>query len=173
MARVAVQLGEALRGAGVAVDLADLEVQALLHDIGRSLTHGPFHGWSGYVLLRSLGHAEAGRGCLTHWLKGREPEELRANSHFRDSFIERVYAAVQPPEWSLADSVLSVADSSVRHSTVVDFEDRYLDLYQRYGRSRWLQRAHELTEQHAEAIGARLGYPVERVLEPLYGDTLS
>ncbi len=172
VARVAVRLGEALQQAGAPVDLAELEVQALLHDIGRSLTHGPFHGWSGFVLLRSLGRSEAGRGCLTHWLKGRAPEELRQSTHFRDSFIERVYAAIDPPGWTLADSVLSVADSSVRHSTVVGFEERYRDLYQRYGQSAWLERACELTSEHAGEIAGLLGRPVEDVLEPLYGDTL-
>lgn len=172
VARVAVEIGRALADQDAEVDLAGLEVQALLHDIGRSRTHGPYHGWSGYVMLRAEGHAAAGRGCLTHWLKGRGPEELQRTSRFRESFIERVFAAVDPPEWTLTDSVLSVADSSVRHSTVVDFEDRYQDLYDRYGESRWLRRASELTEEHAAEIGRQLGYPVERLLEPLYGDSL-
>lgn len=173
VARVTLALGDALANAGVIMDLDDLESQALLHDLGRSRTHGPFHGWTGFLILRSLGHARAGRGCLTHWLKGRSSEEVLRAARFRPAFVARLYEALEPPGWTLADSVLSVADSSVRHSTVVPFDERHDDLERRYGPSPWIRRARELTAQHATEVAARLGHPLEPVLAPLYGDTLA
>ncbi len=172
VARVSLTLGRALRERGADVDLRRLETEALLHDIGRSRTHGPYHGWSGFVMLRARGHGAAGRGCLTHWLKGRSGEELLRHGRFRPRFVERVVAAASPEDWDLADSVLSVADSSVRHTTVVSFDDRFADLYDRYGESAWMRRGHELTTAHAAHISEALGRPAEEVLAPLHGDTL-
>ncbi|RMH02256.1 MAG: HD domain-containing protein [Planctomycetota bacterium] len=173
VARVARLLADELAGRGAPVAPEELEVQGLLHDIGRARTHGPYHGWAGYVLLRARGRPEAGRGCLTHWLKGRSREELAAHGAFRPRFLDRVLAALDPPDWTVADSVLSVADASVRHSTVVDLDERFRDLSDRYGDSRWLRRARELTEQHARDLGRILGRPVAELLRPLYGDSLA
>ncbi len=172
VARVARLLGERLAAVGAEVDPELLEVQGLLHDLGRSRTHGPLHGWTGFVMLRSRGlHAEA-RGCIGHWLKGRPAPELLA-AGFRPAFVRRLVEAFDPESWQLSDSVVSVADASVRHSTIVSLEDREADLYERYGRSPWLQRSAELARVQAAQIEAELGEPLPRLLASLYGDTLS
>jgi len=173
VAKVTDRLCDALTAAGGEIDADALHVQALLHDVGRARTHGPFHGWTGFVLLRSEGVAEAGRGCLTHWLKGRDPEEVLEAPPFRPHIIDQAYAALGGPEgWTLGDSVLSVADSSVRHTTIVSVRSRHHDLLERYGDSRWLRRAEELAHRHADEVAAALGFPVEELLKPLYGDRL-
>lgn len=171
VAKVARALGAALAARGARVDADLLEVQALLHDIGRSKTHGPLHGWTGYVLVRAHGHAREARGCLAHWLKGRAPEELRGG-RLTDAFIGRAFAAFEAEPWSLQDSVVSLADSCVRNTTIVTLQERHADLFTRYGDSRWMRRAAELAEQHAAEIGAALGSPVEEILAPLHGDRL-
>ncbi len=163
-------LTTALDDAGTALDPDRLQAQALLHDIGRARTHGPFHGWTGYLILRALGHADAGRGCLTHWLKGRHPDELLTTPLFRRGIVDQAYAALEPEGWSLGDSVLSIADSSVQHTTIVSVHSRHRDLIDRYGDSHWLRRAEELAHAHAAEVGAALGFPVEELLAPLYGD---
>lgn len=172
VARVAERISAALRGAGAALDLDRTWVRALLHDIGRSRTHGPFHGWTGFVLLRSLGHPDDGRGCLTHWLKGRTPAEVAASPVFRGPVVERAFAALDPPGWTLEDSVLSLADSGVKHSTVVAWRERHADLIERYGDSHWLRRAGELADEHAAEVSSALGFPVEEILTPLHGDRI-
>ena len=173
VAKVCDRLTAALHDADCAIDADTLHVQALLHDIGRARTHGPFHGWTGFVLLRAKGLPDAGRGCLSHWLKGRDPEEVLAAPVFRPHIVTQAYAALGGPGgWTLADSVLSVADSSVQHTTIVSVRSRHRDLIARYGDSRWLQRAEELAHQHADQVAAALGFPVEQLLEPLYGDRL-
>ncbi len=168
VARVARRLGEALRAAGVELDLDLLESQALLHDVGRARTHGPLHGWTGWVLLRSMGHAPEGRGCLTHWLKGRSPEEVVA-AGFRPHVVAQAFAALEPVPWDLADSALSVADSSVRHDVVVPMAERHADLLERYGDSDWLRRHAELGAAHAAAIEEVVGVPLDELLAPLHG----
>ncbi|MHC4379647.1 MAG: HDIG domain-containing metalloprotein [Planctomycetota bacterium] len=170
VAKVAHHLGAALLQAGAEFDLELLEVRALLHDIGRTKTHGALHGWSGYRLLHGLGFALEGRGCLTHWLKGRSQEEVAENAIWEPSLAARAFAALDPPVWELADSVLSVADSCVQHTTVVPMAVRHRDLNERYGESVWLTRAMELAESHAAEIEEALGFPLDALLAPLYGD---
>ena len=170
VAKVADRMSTALVEAGRPVDRDALHAQALLHDVGRARTHGPFHGWTGFVLLRAQGFPRAGRGCLTHWLKGREPDEVLASPLFRPGIVAQAYAALGPEGWTLSDSVLSIADSSVRHTTIVSVRSRHRDLLERYGDSTWLRRAEELAHGHAAEVGAALGFPVEELLAPLYGD---
>jgi len=171
VAKVARHLGDALLDAGADFDLELLEVRALLHDIGRSKTHGPLHGWSGFCLLQAAGYAREGRGCLTHWLKGRSLEEVAANPHWQPSLAGKAFAALDPPSWELADSVLSVADSSVQHTTIVSMTQRHQDLIARYGPSPWLQRAAELAANHAAELEESLGFPIDQLLHPLFGDS--
>jgi len=171
VAKVAGVVGAALMEKGHALDLNMLITQALVHDIGRAKTHGPLHGWTGFVMMRARGFEEAGRGCLTHWLKGRSLEEVLTATRWNTSVTESAFEALGPAPWQLSDSVLSFADSSVQHTTIVPIAQRHQDLLERYGDSLWLRRAAELGEQHGEEIAAALGFPVETLLTPLFGDS--
>lgn len=168
VAKVARRLADAVG----AVDAELVEAQALLHDIGRSRTHGPLHGWTGFVLVRAHGFPREGRGCLTHWLKGRAPEELHGAGRLTPGFVERAFATFAVEPWGLADSIVSLADSCVMNTTIVTLDERHEDLLRRYGESRWMRRAWELARQHADEVGAALGSRVEEVLAPLHGDRL-
>ncbi len=172
VAKVAVTVATALPDTAPEFSQEELQTQALLHDIGRSKTHGPMHGWSGFTLLRSLGHADAGRGCLTHWLKGRTPEDLLATGHFEEKWIAQVFSSLQPPEWTLTDTLLSFADSCVKHTTIVPLAERHADLFARYGESIWMTRAQQLAQGHADALSDLFQHDVEDILRPLHGDTL-
>lgn len=174
VAKVARHLAEALLKQGVMSpeEAQLLEVQSLLHDIGRSRTHGPLHGWSGYVMLRALGHAREARGCLSHWLKGRDLHEVQPSRLWTAEFATRAWSELHPPPWTLLDSALSVADSSVQHTTIVPLRQRHEDLYTRYGDSPWLRRAAELAELQAEQLSAALGCSLDAYLDPLFGDQL-
>ena len=55
MAGLAARIGDELVGAGFNVDLALVEAGALLHDLGRSVTHGTGHGAVGGELAGGLG----------------------------------------------------------------------------------------------------------------------
>jgi len=167
VAKVAHHLGAALQQNGAEFDLELLEVRALLHDIGRAKTHGPLHGWSGYCLLKGEGFPDAGRGCLTHWLKGRSHAEVVACNLWEPALAGRAFEALGS-KWDLADSVLSVADSSVQHTTIVPMAERHADLDARYGKSVWLTRAAELAQSQAAEINDALGFSLDDLLAPLY-----
>lgn len=172
VAKVARRVSEALQEASAPVDPELAEVQALLHDIGRSRTHGPLHGWTGFVMVRALGFPREARGCLTHWLKGREPGELLGSGRLKPGFVDRAFAPFATEPWALQDSVMSLADSCVMNTTIVPLALRHEDLLVRYGDSAWLRRAWELAERHAEDVSAALRFPVEELLAPLHGDRL-
>lgn len=172
VAKVAARVAKELEKRGCQVSADEVEAQALVHDIGRSKTHGPMHGWSGFTLLRALGQEETGRGCITHWLKGRAPEDLLASNHFSPAFVKRIFAALNPPEWCLGDSVLSFADSCVMHTTIVSLAERHEDLLVRYGDSPWMNQARTLAEAHENELSLALDFPVEDLVSPLHGDKL-
>jgi len=170
VARVARCLADALLVAGAHLKPDDGEAQALVHDIGRSADHGHLHGWAGYQLMADIGHAATGRSCITHWLKGRSEDELLA-AGVPDELLSEAISNLDPPEWLLSDSVVSLADSSVAGKEIVPLSKRHDDLRQRYGSSKWLDRHAQLAEQHATQISDALQRPVVDLLEPLYGTT--
>lgn len=168
VARVARRIADALHAAGAEIDTGLCERQGLLHDIGRSKTHGPLHGWSGFTMLRNAGHPDEARGCLSHWTKGRKRDELEVVPLWKSDFIDRVFENFTTQPWMLSDSVISVADSSVCHTTIVSIETRHQDLLDRYGDSIWMRRAAELAHIHAAELSAILKSPVAELIEPLY-----
>ncbi len=164
-------LADAVAAAGAPIEPADVEAMALVHDIGRSVEHSYLHGWQGFVLMRDLGHAATGRGCITHWLKGRSEAEL-LESRIPNDFLEEVLCCLQPREWTLADSIISVADSSVAGVEIVPLEERHADLARRYGKSDWLDRHEQLAAQQLAQIGTVVGNGDEAaraLIAPLYG----
>ncbi len=171
VAWVARMLAETLSARGTLVDADAAESIALLHDLGRCRSHGPFHGWTGFCILRARGEADSGRGCLTHWLKNRAPAEIIDGLGVSPAFADRVYAGLGGQPWGLADSLMSFADASVAGSTIVTLQQRHADLRRRYGPSSWLDRHAELSAQHAADLSAALGEPVSRLLVPFYGRT--
>jgi uncharacterized protein len=56
--KVALRLAEAFRRKGYRVDLSLVEAGAILHDLGRSKTHGTEHGAVGGRIARKLGIPE-------------------------------------------------------------------------------------------------------------------
>jgi putative nucleotidyltransferase with HDIG domain len=152
VADVATRLGTAIAERKEGVDLETLRVRALLHDFGRSKTHGHYHGWVGYAMLRHRGLAHAGRACITHWLRNMELDEVVALSQARPKFIRRVFEELELPALELDDVLISVADFSVAHTTVVSIEAREQDLKRRYGPSRWLRRNADLAREHRAQI---------------------
>lgn len=148
VAGVATKIAHALAESKSDIDTDRIRVRALLHDLGRSKTHGNYHGWVGYAMLRHRGLAEYGRGCVTHWLRGLSMEEVLNMSGARPKFISRVFEELELPRLLVDDIIVSVADFSVAHTTIVSLEARESDLTARYGDSRWLRRNGELAREH-------------------------
>ena len=63
---------------------------ALLHDIGRHVTHDPVrHGVAGYNLMMELGHPDEAYVCASHVLFGLKAEEAAQFGLPRKNFVPR------------------------------------------------------------------------------------
>jgi putative nucleotidyltransferase with HDIG domain len=164
VAGIATRVARALAEGKVGIDVERIRVRALLHDLGRSRTHGNYHGWVGYAMLRRRGLGEFGRGCVTHWLRGLELDEALELGRFRPRFLKRVFEELDLPRLEIDDFVVSVADFSVAHTTIVSLEEREADLVQRYGDSRWLRRNGEVARDHRALLEAWMGRPLAGVV---------
>ena len=112
---------------------------ALLHDVGRQISCGLFHGLYGYFLLK--GHrlfSQCARFCITHWLKGRTEKEILQEGDLPAGCIKRLLGLEDFVNLGVEDLVVNVADSVARRDVVVSIHARYEDAARRYGASPWL-----------------------------------
>lgn len=164
---VAHTMALALIEEGERLDSHFIRIAALLHDVGRSKTHGPLHGWVGYVLLRKEGVEAYARGCIVHWLKGRTEAEVLADGKLSARFVRRLYLRFRLPHLSLTDKILALSDALVMHDRVVPLETRYEDLQARYGKSAWLDRHQQMSLEYQSEMESILGRKLEALLAPL------
>ncbi|MGH7151159.1 MAG: HD domain-containing protein, partial [Planctomycetota bacterium] len=169
VADVSRAIGAALERSGEAVDPELLGVLGLFHDVGRSRTHGPAHGWVGYVLLRRAGLERYARGCVAHWIKGRTLEEVLRDGRWSPRFLKTVFDTFGFPALTLEDRVVALADSVVAHDRIVTVEERTEDLARRYGDTPFVRRNHELSLGLRRDLEGRMGESLERVLGGLPG----
>ena len=160
-------LGTALRARGEEVEPGFLRVAGLFHDLGRSRTHGPAHGWVGYVLLRRQGLVKYARGCVAHWTKGRTIDEMMREGRWSPRFLRSVFDELGLPELRLEDRIVALADSVVVHDRVVTVEERSEDLARRYGEGPFVRRNHELSLGLRVDLESRMGRSLDDVLAPL------
>lgn len=114
VAQVTVTLGRLLARSGLCLDLVLAEAGALLHDIAKmiAIERGGDHAAEGAEIVASLGFPEIGEIVRRHVHLGQE----------YDGF-PRITEVV----------LVNYADKRVRHTEVVDLEDRFDDLAVRYG----------------------------------------
>ncbi|MBI3843682.1 MAG: hypothetical protein HY292_03485 [Planctomycetes bacterium] len=160
VSEVAHAIARSLHERGQDVDPDEARLQGLWHDIGRKFGHGPLHGWEGYLHLQRLGLDAHARGCLTHWLKCRPKSEVLATSGLDASLVEQMFREVPLETTTLLDKVLSLADAIVKDDQVVTLDERYADVFARYGESPWLRRNAEIARSQLREIEALLGRPV-------------
>jgi len=85
----ALRLGQVLENR-MAIDRPFLWTAALLHDIGRCITHDPIrHGVEGYRLLSGLGHEAEAYVCASHILFGLDAAEAAAFGLPEQGFFPR------------------------------------------------------------------------------------
>jgi len=165
---VARRIALALRESEAGIDVERIAARAMLHDFGRSCTHGNYHGWVGYAMLRRRGLAHYARGCVTHWLRGLPLEEvLHLSPSAKPQFMKRVFDELDLPQMTDDDLVVSVADFSVAHTNIVPLEERERDLVVRYGDSRWLRRSAEIARAHRDELERRTGLSLDQIVPEL------
>jgi len=103
VSRKAVEIAERIKKKGVNVDVRLVKIGGLLHDIGRSVTHGIKHGYYGSLILRSLGCYKLARIAERHIGAGITKEEAEKLGLPKRDFIPK----------TLEEKIVAYADKFV------------------------------------------------------------
>jgi len=110
----------------VKVDKNLVEIGALLHDIGRSKTHGFKHALIGGKILREHGLPEAlARICETHILGGLDKEDAKNFGLPEKSYL---------PE-TIEEKIVCLADKHMTGVKEVTIDKRFEKWFRKYGKS--------------------------------------
>jgi len=134
---VAVRIASDITGAGRIVDTQLVAAGAILHDIGRSRTHGMGHADEGGIICRSLGFDEPlCRIVERHIGAGLQADE---RAGFGLSAVDRI------PE-TLEEKIVAHADNLVKGTRVISDEEfkSSLERFDEPIRERFLALANEL-----------------------------
>lgn len=158
VAEHAAALGRSLAGRHP-VDHDFLWRAALLHDIGRSVTHDPVgHGVEGHRLLSGLGYDREAALCASHVLFGLEAAEaaqfgLPEREHFPKGLEERI---------------ITLVDFLVEHTRPTTLRQRFESLKQRNADhpffSERLDRAQDRARVFMRWVEGEIGESVEELL---------
>ncbi|MFX1322919.1 MAG: HD domain-containing protein [Promethearchaeota archaeon] len=125
------------------VDKNLIEIGALLHDIGRTKTHGFRHALIGGKILRERGFSiKLARICETHILGGLDKEDAK-----RVGLPEKDYL----PK-TLEEKIICLADKQMAGTREVTIKERFDRWFQKYGRSRILLKSKKRIEQIQQEI---------------------
>lgn len=120
------------------VDKNLIEIGALLHDVGRTKTHGFRHALIGGKILRERGFSiNLARICETHILGGLDKEDAK-----RFGLPEKDYL----PK-TLEEKIICLADKQMAGTREVTIKERFDRWFQKYGRSRILLKSKKRIEQ--------------------------
>ena len=125
------------------VDKNLIEIGALLHDVGRTKTHGFRHALIGGKILRERGFSiNLARICETHILGGLDKEDAK-----RFGLPEKDYL----PK-TLEEKIICLADKHMAGTREVTIKERFERWFQKYGRSRILLKSKKRIEQIQQEI---------------------
>jgi len=125
------------------VDKNLIEIGALLHDVGRTKTHGFRHASIGGKILRERGFSiSLARICETHILGGLDKEDAK-----RFGLPEKDYL----PK-TLEEKIICLADKQMAGTREVTIKERFDRWFQKYGRSRILLKSKKRIEQIQQEI---------------------
>jgi uncharacterized protein len=145
--KLALELAERLREKGVAVDVELVEVWALLHDIGRGVTHDVDHAAVGGRMVRELGLPEAVARIVDRHVGGGIP---RAEAR-RLGLPKGVYV----PE-TLEEKLVAYADKLISGDRLVDIQVTIDDFAGKLGPNHpAIQRLRDLHEEMSLLLGVK------------------
>ena len=142
-----------------AVDRHFLWSAALLHDIGRCVTHDPImHGVEGYNLLMKLGHSREASVCISHILFGLETSEAVQFGLPARDFIPR----------TIEERLVSLVDLMIEGDQPTTLDRRFSSLRKRYAENGFLMGRLDLAQQTAMSFmiqtSKEIGESVEKVI---------
>jgi uncharacterized protein len=142
-----------------AIDRQYLWSAALLHDIGRCVTHDPImHGVEGYHLLMTLGHKREASVCISHILFGLEASEAVLYGLPARDFFPR----------TIEERLVPLVDLLMEGDQPTTLDRRFSSLRRRYVENRFLMQRLDRARQAAMSfmiqISDEIGEPVEKVI---------
>ena len=123
VSKLAKQIAEKIKSKGIPIDVDFVEVAALLHDIGRSKTHGIRHGVEGAAIMRAKGFEAYARVCERHIGAGLTKEEAKGLGLPEGDYL---------PE-TLEEKVVTYADKLIEGESVVPILDAIKDFKKKLG----------------------------------------
>lgn len=125
------------------VNLNLIEIGALLHDIGRSKTHGFKHALIGGKILRERGFPEElARICETHILGGLDKEDAKAVGLPESDFLPN----------SIEEKIICLADKHMAGIREVSIEERFRRWFLKYGKTKILLKSKKRIESIQKEI---------------------
>jgi len=145
VADIAVELALKALDKGFPVDIRLVEVGALLHDVGRSVTHGVSHGVLGAEMVRSLGlDEEIARIVERHVGAGIPAEEAAELGLPKRDYMPS----------TLEEKIVCYADKLAKGSRRITFEEALRDLVEDLGGSHpAVKRFKNLHREIVEMVG--------------------
>ena len=142
-----------------AIDHHYLWSAALLHDIGRCVTHDPIkHGVEGYNLLMKLGHNIEASVCISHILFGLEASEAVQFGLPAHDFILR----------TIEERLVPLVDLLIEGDHPTTLDSRFSSLRKRYVENGFimdrLDRAQQTAMSFMIQISEEIGESVEKVI---------
>jgi uncharacterized protein (TIGR00295 family) len=141
------------------IDSSFLWSAALLHDIGRYMTHDPLlHGVEGYKLLSILGHEKEAYICASHILFGLSASEaIHIGLPDRD-FVPR----------TIEEKVVPLVDYLIEYDKPTTLDSRFSSLRERNSENKFfvdrLDRAQEIAQVFMSQIEDEIGESVESLV---------
>ncbi|MFX1281425.1 MAG: HDIG domain-containing metalloprotein [Promethearchaeota archaeon] len=125
------------------VNLNLVEIGALLHDIGRTKTHGFKHALIGGKILRERGFSERlAKICETHILGGLDLEDAKEFGLPAKDYLPT----------SLEEKIICLADKHMAGIREVTISERFNRWFQKYGRSKILLKSKKRIEKIQKEI---------------------
>ena len=125
------------------VNVRLVEIGGLLHDIGRSKTHGFAHALLGGKILKERGFSrKLARICETHILGGLDKEDAKALGLPEKDYL---------PE-TIEEKIVCLADKMTSGTRDVTVEKRFEIWFRKYGKSKLLLKSKERVEEIQKEI---------------------
>jgi uncharacterized protein (TIGR00295 family) len=129
---------------------------ALLHDIGRCVTHDPvMHGVEGYNLLLKLGHEEEAFVCASHILFGLEASEAVQFGLPAQDFIPR----------TIEERLIPLVDLMIEGVQPTTLDRRFSSLRKRYAKNSFLTDRLDRAQQTAKSLMIQLSEEIGESVE--------
>lgn len=116
------------------MDAEKAYVLGLLHDIGRKFgVKHMGHIYDGWKYMLKLGYDEAAKICLTHSFSVQNIRDYIGKADVTDAQKAELEAALREVVYDDYDLLIQLCDSLAGGETIMNMEERMLDVKRRYG----------------------------------------